>query len=191
MNALEPELAHLKQDLARLDRMTPPDWRNTPIVNWSKGGLVAEAEKFLGDRQWWKRPQTPAAAIKNLFSRYERAKGGEEEPESAETSRRARAAQGHGAEKENVEADGDDSPAGSQRRRASDREKRRKRIVDLLNKLFAEYADRLHVGRDARSIACDAGRCFAVDVGALDLQSYYAAERAKRSKTHKFAVLQS
>jgi hypothetical protein len=185
---LEPELAQLKQDLARIDKM-PPDWRTTPIANWGKNGLANEAARLL-EPSWWQRSETPAAAaIQNLFRRYER--DDEEETEAEKKARRQRAAEGHGPGRENVEADGDDSPAGSQRRRASDREKRRRRIVDLLNKLLDEYADRLHVGRDARSIACDAGRCFAVDVGGLDLESYYAAERAKRSKTQKFAVLQS
>lgn len=105
MNALEAEFARLGKGLAHLDRVTPPDWRNTPIANWGKNGLTNEAARLL-EPSWWQRSETPAAAaIQNLFRRYERANDDEEETEAEKKARRERAAGGRGPGKENIEAD--------------------------------------------------------------------------------------
>lgn len=64
------ELRQLKQDLARLDRFTPPHWSETKISGWGKGALEAEARRFL-DPDWHKRDAR--TALLDIFQRAERA----------------------------------------------------------------------------------------------------------------------
>jgi hypothetical protein len=101
---LDAEMARLKQDLALLDRYHPDvHWTKTPIKNYST--LVSDVRRMWAD-QWWERPQnSAAAAINQILAQYESGRDGQEEPDENARARRQRAAEGHGAGKENVEAD--------------------------------------------------------------------------------------
>jgi len=91
-----------------LDRIAaePLHWTQTKILG-NEGGILADARKFLEPDPWPdpRRRESPAvAAIQNIFRRFERVNDDEAETSQAKRERRERAAEGHGAGKENVEA---------------------------------------------------------------------------------------